>query len=77
MTSVLIRNEKRKLMAGFLNSIASATFVGGWLPLFVAWTIGTGKISEASVFLMVFAFILSAIIFSFGYRLLSGLEQSE
>ena len=75
--SILVRNEKRKLLANYLNSIASATFVGGWLPLFVAWTVGTGKISEGSVFLMVFAFILSAIIFSLGYRQLSGLESSE
>jgi divalent metal cation (Fe/Co/Zn/Cd) transporter len=77
MSSVLVRNEQRKLMANYLNSIASATFVGGWLPLFVSWSIGNGRLTEGSIFLMVFAFFISVLIFSSGYRLISRLEEVE
>jgi hypothetical protein len=75
--SILIRNERRKLAANYLNSIASATFVGGWLPLFVTWSVGAGKLSEGSLFPMVFAIMFSDIITTFAARILNGLEEVE
>jgi hypothetical protein len=48
--SVLVRNERVKLAASYLNSIASATFVGAWLPLIADWTFGTGRIGEGTIF---------------------------
>jgi hypothetical protein len=73
--SVLVRNERVKLTANFLNSIASATFVGAWLPLIAAWTLGTGKIGEGTIFLMLFAFFISGSVFSMAYRTLANLEE--
>jgi hypothetical protein len=76
MTSVLVRNERVKLAANYLNSIASATFVAAWLPLIAAWTLGTGIIGEGTVFLMLFAFVVSGLVFSMAYRVLANLEES-
>jgi hypothetical protein len=65
--SVLVRNEQVKLAASYLNSIASATFVGAWLPLIAAWTLGTGRIGEGTIFLMLFAFFVSGLVVSMTY----------
>jgi hypothetical protein len=73
--SVLVRNERIKLAANYLNSIAAATFVGAWLPLIASWTLGTGKITEGTIFLMLFAFLVSGIVFSMAYRVLANLEE--
>jgi hypothetical protein len=73
--SILFRNEKRKLLASYLNGIASGTFVGGWLPLFASWTLGTGRFGEGPIFLMIFAFLMSWGIFSFASRVLDKLEE--
>jgi hypothetical protein len=75
MMSVLVRNERIKLAANYLNSIASATFVGAWLPLIAAWTLGTGKIGEGTIFLMLFAFFVSGLVFSMAYKTLATLEE--
>jgi ABC-type multidrug transport system permease subunit len=73
--SILVRNEQRKLFASYLNSIASGTAIGGTLPLFAAWALGTSQSIEAPVFLMLIAFSVSATILSFALRLLKGLED--
>jgi hypothetical protein len=63
-------------MANYLNGIASGTFVGGWLPLFASWTLGTGRFGEGPIFLMVFAFIVCLGIFTFAVRVLNNLEET-
>lgn len=77
MSTVLVRNEQRKLLASYLNSVASATFVGGWLPPIGALVLGNGKLSADPFLLMAFAFVISFAIFSFGYRVLGGLEEPQ
>jgi hypothetical protein len=72
--SVLVRNEQRKLFANYLNSIASGTAIGGTLPLFAAWALGTSQSIEAPIFLMLIAFSVSGTILSVALRLLTGLE---
>jgi hypothetical protein len=74
--TIFIRNERRKLLAGYLNSIASGTFVGGWLPLFAAWSLGNGAFGHGPVILMLFAFGLSWLIYGVASRVLLGLEEA-
>jgi hypothetical protein len=73
--SILVRNEQRKLFASFLNSLASGTAIGGTLPLFAAWALGTSNSFQAPVFLMFIAFSVAALIVSMALRLLRGLEE--
>ena len=73
--SVLVRNEQRKLFANFLNSIASGTAIGGTLPLFAAWALGTSKSYQAPIFLMFIAFLVAGFIVSIALRLLKNLEE--
>jgi hypothetical protein len=75
--SVLVRNEKRKLLAAYLNALASGTAIGGTLPMFAAWALGTTESVEAPFFLMIFAFVVSYIIQSAASRQLNGLEEQE
>lgn len=73
--SVLVRNEQRKLFANFLNSMASGTAIGGTLPLFAAWALGTSKSYQAPIFLMFIAFSVAGFIVSIALRLLKNLEE--
>jgi ABC-type multidrug transport system permease subunit len=77
MSSVLVRNKKRKLLANYLNSIASGAAIGGTLPMFAAWALGTTNSVEAPFFLMIFAFVVSYIIQGAASRHLNGLEEQE
>lgn len=76
LSSVLVRNEKRKLLANYLNSIASGAAIGGTLPMFAAWALGTTKSVEAPFFLMIFAFVVSLILHGMAVRQLNGLEEA-
>ena len=75
MTSILVRNEKRKLFANYLNALASGTAIGGTLPMFAAWAIGASHAIQAPFFLMILAFAISMILFSMAIRQLNGLEE--
>lgn len=77
MSTVLIRNEKRKLLASYLNSMAAGTAIGGTLPVFGAWALGTSHSKEAPFFFMIIAFVISVIIFSAASRQLNGLEDPQ
>jgi uncharacterized membrane protein (DUF485 family) len=73
--SVLVRNEKTKLAANFLNSLASGFALGGTLPMFAAWALGTTRAFQAPFFLMLIAFVISSIFFTMARRLLDRLEE--
>jgi hypothetical protein len=75
MESILVRNEQRKLFANYLNSLAAGTAIGGTLPVFGAWALGTSHSIEAPIFLMLIAFSASGTILSLALRLLKGLED--
>jgi hypothetical protein len=77
MSSILVRNEKRKLFASFLNALASGTAIGGTLPMFAAWAIGATTSIEAPFFLMIFAFVVSSILHGLARRQLNGLEDDQ
>ena len=72
--SILIRNEKRKLLANYFNSLASGTAIGGTLPLFAAWALGNNRPTDAPFFLMIFAFVISFLLMGIARRQLNGLE---
>jgi hypothetical protein len=74
--SILVRNERRKLLASYLNSIASGCAIGGSLPLFVNFAMGTARPGDGPFLLMLFAFALSGLIFSVALWPLNRLEDS-
>jgi hypothetical protein len=75
--SILVRNEKRKLMANFLNALASGAAIGGTLPMFAAWAIGATNSVEAPFFLMIFSFVISTMLHGMARRQLNGLEETQ
>lgn len=73
--SVLVRNEQTKLLSNFLNALASGTAIGGTLPMFAAWALGNNRPTDAPFFLMIIAFVISAVMFSIARRNLNRLEE--
>ncbi len=75
--SVLVRNERRKLLASYINSIASAVMVGGSLPVLLALSQGGSVGSSALVTLMIGSFMLSPTLHAIALLPLNRLEEAE
>ena len=72
-----IRNERRKLFAGYWNAIATAVPIGGSLPVLVAISTGIGELSDGAQLLMLSALTASLVLHLFGQLCLNRLEAEE